>query len=518
MTTNEQVSRSGRTIGIPISLVVVLAVSALGFWWSSRTTLPAATDTPAATTPDASARPAAAPLDASRQAAPTLSQPVAAQLRLVDAATDRAIAASAVRIQGQDGERRLTTDEHGQIAAEGLASNWLHVVGYLSAWVEPGTSVVAMQPVRSVPGRVEGWNGSYETFTVFPRPLQHDSRSRAYGALSVDSAGRFVFQPRFPGPHSFGLTSFGNPPVDLAEAEWSPGQPEIVLRVPAPASGERTLVRVRIRVDQQVRDEMERRRQAIVAAGLEVAPKLGRSDVSLVSSSGEVLRVGDHELEVAEGELTVEVPSGEYRPILDHRRNLIVRGAASQCRGAETVLDLRIGGLGTLEVDLVGWGSGVPTGASVAFATDLTGAHVATLSTFAPGGEDAKRIDHRLVPPGDYFVWCLDDDAELAAKPQKATVVSGGRQRLVAELGPAGWLRVDCGELVGRMRHLVVVDPVSKARLAMNIPPKRAGVSRETAVYLPRGAWVLEASLDDGDVIRRDVEVGAGVTRYRLER
>lgn len=515
MTTSERTRRGGFAMWIPIALAMALA--GLAVWWLSQPVPPALLSQPVAPASNDVGSVSKVPVVPTRQPIAEQASPTVEMLRLVDAVTEQPIAMCAVKIQGAGGERSATTDERGQLAAEGLASNWLHVVGYLSAWVEPGTSVVAMQPVRSVPGRVEGWNGSYETFTVFPQPLQQDPRSRSYGAMSVDSAGHFVFQPRFPGPHSFGLTSFGNPPVDLAETEWSPGQPEIVLRVPAPASGERTLVRVRIHVDQQVRDEMVRRRQVIVTAGLEVAPKLGRSDVSLVSSSGEVLHVGNHDLEVAEGELTVEVPSGEYRPILDHRRNLIVRGAASQCRGAETVLDLRVGGLGTLEVDLVGWGSRVPTGGSVAFVTDPAGDHVAMLSTFARGGEEAKRIDHRLVPPGDCFVWCVDDDAELAARPQQAKVVAGGTQRLLAELGPAGSLRVDCGDLVGRLRRLCVVDPASKARLSMTIPPNRSGVSRETAVYLPRGVWGLEASLTDGHVIRRDVEVGAGVTRHLLQ-
>lgn len=514
MTTNEQVRRSGRTIAIP--MVVVFAVCALGSWWWLRSSLPAATGTPAApatTTPDVSAKPAAAPMDTARQLAPTPPQPVAAQLRLVDAVSAKAIAASAVRIQGQDGERRLTTDEHGQIAAEGLAPSWLHVVGYFSAWVEPGTSVVAMQPARTVPGRIEGWNGSYDTFVVFPDPHEKDARGRGYDGISVDGAGRFVFVPRFPGPHSFGVTSFGTPPTDLAKTEWTPDQPEIVLRVPPPVVGERTLVHVRIRVDQPVRDEIPRRVQEITAAGLEAAAEPGRSQVYLLSATGEQLYLGVHDLQVAEGQLSLEVPSGHYEPMLD-LRGVIVRGGVRVCGGREVTLDLQIGGFATVEVELVGWPSGQPTESSVAIVTDLAGARTSVLGTLDDPPEGARRIHSRMVPPGEVIVWCSNEDLDLAARPQRVRLAPADKVGLVAEMVPGSWLRVDFRNFVGRLRRLVAVEPSSGLRRQLGL----SGTQAETAVFLPRGPWVLEAWLDGGTVLRRDVEVGAGVTRYRLER
>lgn len=513
MTTNEQVRRSGRAIAIAIPMVIVLAVGALGFWWSSRATVPAAADMSAATTRDASARPPAASLDSARQAAPSPSQPVVAQLRLVDAVTAKAIAASAVRIQGQDGERRLTTDEQGQVPAEGLTPSWLHVVGYFSAWVEPGTSVVAMQPARTVPGRIEGWNGSYDTFVVFPDPHEKDARGRGYDGISVDGAGRFVFVPRFPGPHSFGVTSFGKPPTDLATTEWTPDQPEIVLRVPPPVVGERTLVHVRIHVDQQVRDEIPRRVQEITAAGLEAMPKLGRSPVYLVSATGEQLRLGVHDLEVAEGELSLEVPSGFYEPILVFH-GLVARGGVHACRGGEVTLDLQVGRVASVDVELVGWPNGKATEVSLALVSDLAGAKVSWLFTHDQRGERARRIGSRLVPPGDVVVWCQNQDVDMAARPQRVRLAPGDKVGLVVELVPGGFLRVNCGDFVGRLRRLVVVEPASGLRQQLGIPRTQS----ETAVFLPRGPWVLEAWLDDGTVLPRDVEVGAGVTRYRLER
>jgi hypothetical protein len=494
-----------------IALAIVLA--GLTVWWLLQPVPPALPSRPVARASNDIRPISEAPVAPARQPAAEQVSPTVGMLRLVDAVTEQPIAASAVRIQGQDGERRLTTDEHGQIAAEGLAPSWLHVVGYFSAWVETGTSVVAMQPARTVPGRIEGWNGSYDTFVVFPDPHQKDARGRGYDGISVDGAGRFVFGPRFPGPHSFGVTSFGKPPTDLATTEWTPDQPEIVLRVPPSVVGESTLVHVRIHVDKEVREDIPRRVQEITAAGLEAMPKLGRSPVYLLSATGEQLRLGVHDLEVAEGELSLEVPSGFYEPILEFH-GLVARGGVQACRGSEVTLDLHVGSVASVDVELVGWPNGEPTEVSLALVSDLSGAKVSWLFTHDQRGGRARRIGSRLVPAGDVVVWCLNQDVDMAARPQRVRLAPGDKVGLVVELVPGGFLRVNCGDFVGRLRRLVVVEPASGLRQQLEIPRTQS----DTAVFLPRGPWVLEAWLDDGTVLRRDVEVGAGVTRYRLER